>query len=101
MCKHFALPATLEAGSLYLTPFAYSDPRGGAQSSVKNVTAGDVRGVLGQFQKAAGKARKGRQGRGRIRPEVRSEVRMIAARMTPQWKNTSYNSVFNNYIVRR
>ena len=27
MCKHFAFPATLEAGSVYLTPHAFTDPR--------------------------------------------------------------------------
>ena len=94
MCSHFASPATLEAGSLYLTPYAYSAPH----SHFFHLTTSDqVRSVLDQFQ--------GSQQRSPspdlIRPDVRAEIRTIAAKITPLWKNTSYNSVLNNFIVRR
>ena len=62
-----------------------------------NITAADVRAVLGQFQKSKAKI----LSKDRLVPELRSELRTIAARITPQWKNTSHNSVLNNYIVRR
>ena len=62
-----------------------------------NVSSADVRAVLGQFRKSKAKI----LSQDRLVPELRSELRTIAARITPQWKNTSHNSVLNNYIVRR
>ena len=102
LCNHFASPATLEAGTLYLTPYAYKTPHTHFQGG-SNLTAQDVMAVLEQFQKNQG----GSWGVGAVAteslvsPDVRAEIRTIAAKITPQWKNTSYNSVLNNFIVRR
>ena len=98
LCSHFASPATLEAGSLYLTPYAYVSPHAHfAESS--NLTAAQVRSVLDQFRKKGNGPRPAAELL--VSPDVRAEIRAIAAKITPQWKNTSYTSVLNNFIVRR
>ena len=103
LCNHFASPATLEAGTLYLTPYAYKTPHTHFQGG-SNLTADDVMAGLEQFQKKQG-GRRGGVGTAAteslVSPDVRAEIRTIAAKITPQWKNTSYNSVLNNFIVRR
>ena len=94
MCRHFLFPATLESGSIYLTPYAFKKPHrhfeGDSKLEVENVSD-----ILRQFQQH------GKSDSFEIQSQIKQEIRMISSRMTHVWKNTSYSSILNNYIVRR
>lgn len=93
LCRHFRQPAVLGSGTIYLYPTTYDLWDGGYEG---NLTTRDVKRIVKYLQGYD----QGDDFSIIINPNVRQDV-SIVTRITNLWRNTSYTSAFNNYIVRR
>ena len=93
LCMHFDSPATLETGSVYLTPDAFLDPFTQLSS---NVTEDEIQSYM-HYLTAEDEDLKANPGL--TQRSKRDLQYMLQALNT--WKNMSMNSGMNNYIVRR
>lgn len=91
LCRHFMAPATLESGSIFLSASAFYDPL----SLPKILKSQNAESYLAYLtDKTNLISNPG------IRSGVREDVLKII-QVTTAWKNMSYDSGLNNYIIRR
>ena len=98
LCRHLIKPATLETGSVFLSPKAVTNPYGYLHGS--NTEANTILSMMRYLTKAQaddyGTAQKHH-----LQTVIRDQLQTLAHSVLPVWKNMSFTSGMNNYIVRR
>lgn len=90
LCLHQHTPATLETGSVFLAPYAFS---GSYQHLSSNLTDKQIL-VFMRYLTNNNRPNPG------LKPQVRHDWLQIS-QVLNTWKNMSFSSGMNNYIVRR
>ena len=89
LCRHLHYPATLEKGSVYLSPsafqnsYAYTHGQSNVSDFMEYLTSNGTNSNPG------------------LHPKVREDLDFLSRELLPIWKAKSYTSGMNNYIVRR
>ena len=100
LCRHLLRPATLETGSVFLSPKAVTNPYGYLQG---NIEANRILSMMRYLTKAQatddGDATAAQKHH--LQPVIRDQLQALAHSVLPVWKNMSFTSGMNNYIVRR
>ena len=91
LCRHFWQPATLDSGTIYLYPSSFEHP---SSKDEIHLSREDIQRYI---QWVKGNENSGNIG---IKPVAKLDLALIT-QITDSWRNSSYTSVFNNYIVRR
>ena len=94
LCRHFRQPATLGSGTIYLYPSSFKE---WSDDIEKSFTMEDIKEITEYLE--------GNQwnisGRKEIiKSGVKKDIGLVT-QITNLWRNSSYTSAFNNYIVRR
>ena len=100
LCRHLLRPATLETGSVFLSPKAVTNPYSYLQG---NIEANRILSMMRYLTKAQatddGDATAAQKHH--LQPVIRDQLQALAHSVLPVWKNMSFTSGMNNYIVRR
>lgn len=90
LCLHLHYPATLETGSVFLAPYAFEEA---FQHLSTNMTDSEIMTYMRYLTSNA-----------TTNPGLKSDVRqdwLLLSQVLTTWKNLSFQSGMNNYIVRR
>ena len=91
LCRHFWQPATLDSGTIYIYPTSFEHP---ISKDEIHLNREDIQRYV---QWLKGNENSGKIG---IKPAAKLDLALVT-QITDSWRNSSYTSVFNNYIVRR
>jgi len=92
LCRHFREIASMQSGTLYLSPSAFASPFEHTQEDASPLRTQSFMAYLTDPTRLI--ANPG------LRSGVRSDVAAVV-RVTDQWREHAYSSPLNNYIVRR
>lgn len=92
LCRHLHLPATLESGSVFLSPAAFEEP---FDSIHANMTTEKIDKTMSYLINSSNELSDNF-----LKSGVREDVQLLAQALNT-WKNMSFSSGMNNYIVRR
>ena len=97
LCRHLLKPATIETGSVFLSPKSTNSH---GQLQAGNLDAEEILSIMQYLTKAQtddiNSAIKLD-----LKTGIREELQTLAYSILPVWKNMSFTSGMNNYIVRR
>ena len=100
LCRHLLRPATLETGSVFLSPKAVTNPYGYLQGHIEANRILSMMRYLTKAQAADDGDATAAQ-KHHLHPVIRDQLQALAHSVLPVWKNMSFTSGMNNYIVRR
>ena len=89
LCRHLHYPATLEKGSVYLSPTAFQNPNEYTHS-LSNISKVMEYLTFNETNVNPG-----------LHPNIRDDLLFLSSSILPIWKAKSFTSGMNNYIVRR